>query len=454
MKNFKKIFTIFCFFGLVTLLLVGCKFFINDSYSITINIDGKMITVVSNKSLPLIQVLPSEINEQTTYGFYLDESMTIPVDIYSAASKDLTLYTQKATLDKLSFSFDIDGNCQVVAHDTSISGKVVIPKKYQDSLVKVIGESAFFGCKNITEVVFPESIEIIGQNAFLNCSGITDLKFSNSITTIGDFAFSGCTNLENINIRKGLTNLGNYAFYQCSTNLKNISSDNAKFVSVNNCLINLESKSLILGCANSEIPTENVVCIEQNAFDNCQGLTSIFIPKNITQIKAQAFWKCTNLSSVTIESKVIGNQAFGVCEKLKNVNLTESVEVLGQGVFYNCKSLQSIIIPNKVTTISANLFDNCIALNNISLPNSIKVIQTYAFSNCTSLTQIAIPSNVVSIQSCAFLGCNNLNSVIFIDISCWQVNSNKIQDKDLNIASQAANFLTNLYCYFEWSKTI
>lgn len=55
-----------------------------------------------------------------------------------------------------------------------------------------IGESAFLGCRGMTELTLPNSVTSIGGNAFEGCSGLTELILPNSVTSIGDSAFSIC----------------------------------------------------------------------------------------------------------------------------------------------------------------------------------------------------------------------------------------------------------------------
>ena len=61
-----------------------------------------------------------------------------------------------------------------------------------------IGESAFLGCRGMTELTLPNSVTSIGGNAFEGCSGLTELTLSNSVTSIGGYAFAYCCGLVKI----------------------------------------------------------------------------------------------------------------------------------------------------------------------------------------------------------------------------------------------------------------
>ena len=58
--------------------------------------------------------------------------------------------------------------------------------------------------------------------------------------------------------------------------------------------------------------TYSVTSIDNSAFVNCDGLTSITIPSSVTSIGYSAFNNCTSLTSITIPSSVssIGKSTF------------------------------------------------------------------------------------------------------------------------------------------------
>jgi len=47
-----------------------------------------------------------------------------------------------------------------------------------------------------------------------------------------------------------------------------------------------------------------VISIGDNAFGDCENLTSITIPESVTSIGIRAFWSCTSLTSITIPESV------------------------------------------------------------------------------------------------------------------------------------------------------
>ena len=166
--------------------------------------------------------------------------------------------------------------------------------------VTSIEYNTFLDCSSLQSIDIPEGLTSIAYDAFRNCSGLKIIELPESITYIGGSAFSGCSGLEAIELPKNVTSIGNRAFYACS-GLKSIAveSGNTKYHSAGNCLIETETKTLILGCENSIIPTDgSVTSIGELAFYKCSGLESIVIPKIVTSIGAWAFDMCSGLETI------------------------------------------------------------------------------------------------------------------------------------------------------------
>ena len=140
-----------------------------------------------------------------------------------------------------------------------------------------------------------------------------------------------------------------------------VASGNTKYDSRNNCnaIIEKSSKKLMTGCVNTVIP-EDVVTINNGAFYDCDGLTSITIPNSVESINSDAFHSCDGLISIIIPNSVksIGNSAFAGCSQLVSVIIGSKVSSYGYySPFDYCNKLREVTALNPTpVAISSRVF--------------------------------------------------------------------------------------------------
>ena len=66
------------------------------------------------------------------------------------------------------------------------------------SSVTSIGDSAFWGCRSLSEIVIPSSVTSIGVSAFSCCGSLSKIVIPSGVTIIGDRAFSRCKFPDNL----------------------------------------------------------------------------------------------------------------------------------------------------------------------------------------------------------------------------------------------------------------
>ena len=172
------------------------------------------------------------------------------------------------------------------------------------SNVKRIGDSAFSGCRSLSNIIIPDSVTSIGDGAFYGCSSLTNIVLPDSVTSIGSNAFRDCSSLSNIVIPDSVTSIGDYAFEGCAS-LSDI------------------------------VVPDSVTSIGSDSFRGCRSLSNIVIPDNVTSIGSNAFRDCSSLSNIVISDSVtnIGDSAFVNCNKLPYNLKQELISRFGDELF-------------------------------------------------------------------------------------------------------------------------
>ena len=161
--------------------------------------------------------------------------------------------------------------------------------------VSKIDDCAFYGT-GLMEVVLPDALSVIGDCAFASCSFLTKITIPNSVTSIENYAFSSCTKLSELTIPNSVTNIGIGVIAHCKA-LRSLTvmEENEVYRSENNCIIEKETDTLILGCLVSKIPM--VSTIGEYAFYGA-GISVVVIPQSVRKIGKYAFEGC-NITSAT-----------------------------------------------------------------------------------------------------------------------------------------------------------
>ena len=351
----------------------------------------------------------------------------------------------------LTFNLKSDGNSYSVSKcDTAATGELVIPASYNGLPVTSIASYAFNRCNQLTGVTIPDTVTEIGREAFYGCSSLVYVTIPEGVTKIDSYAFIGCKALSSVTIPSTVTKIGTNPFtYSNSLTSLKVASGNSVYHSAGNCIIETATQTLIVGCPASKIPSDgSVTVIGKSAFENCDALTAITIPKGITVIDSGAFWDCDVLTNISIPNSVvtIGEEAFYHCPKLTGITFPASVDSIGKEAFAYCNSLISLKVAannpvyhsggdciietasktliagcsaskipadGSVVIIGDSAFSFCQSLTDITIPNTVTTIKEWAFYSCKGLTSITIPDSITTIEKYAFDYCSNLTSITF-----------------------------------------
>ena len=385
-----------------------------------------------------------------------------------------------------------------------------------ESEMNSIGAYAFYGCVSLTSADIPQGVRRIEQETFADCSQLQSVNLPDGLNAIGYRAFSDCEKLLQIVIPESVQYIGQSAFKNCGLESLEIRIravpdgkdwEQKHFIDDFPCLkseasslkntdfpLKLQNggaypndtfpfigpeafrdcKSLkTMDCQNS-----GVLRIGESAFQGCENLSELTLPKSVRRFDPCAFEGCENLKSLTIpggkEKRPVFNQsafanclrleyaeicgenitfnlyAFSDCENLKEIvfpNMPENESrdwngkltidekafsgcrhlsafpfpfkncAVGEAAFENCSSLTTVKLSSGMKAIQAKTFSGCDNLKEIELPDTLEAIEDYAFSHCKALEDVPLSKlkNLKSIGKWAFSGCNGLKKVIIPD---------------------------------------
>lgn len=99
----------------------------------------------------------------------------------------------------------------------NVDNTLLIKKLVVEEGVSSISENAFYGCKNLTEVVLPVSLTEIAYSAFINCRRLTRVSGGIGLVRIEEMAFQNCTSLNMFSVSPSLAEVQTAAFSGCGT---------------------------------------------------------------------------------------------------------------------------------------------------------------------------------------------------------------------------------------------
>ena len=251
-----------------------------------------------------------------------------------------------------------------------------------------IGDNAFAGCKSLSAIVLPESIESIGSFAFYECADLVYVQTGDGVKSIGSYAFGYCSSLRNFDA-KNAESLGFGMLYET----KGLFSLKIPFVGGS------ATENRYIGYIfGADIPEYNDEYIPSS-------LRSVDISGS-ADIPGRAFASCAYIQNVTLSNEIteIGIRAFYACRSLESISLPENLKTINADAFFACESLKTVEFNGKLEKIGMQAFFACRSLNSVNIPASVKEIGSSAFADCSSLSSVNMSADT-TLGKDVFLNC-------------------------------------------------
>jgi len=374
-------------------------------------VDGELYSSVTQNAQ---QVDPSNaLQYDACNGYFQDPEMTIPVEqgevltslaqSYQAtnsagAPQVYNLYTSAATVDKLDFEIKDNGECVAKAKNTSITGKVTIPRQYNGIDVVGLAEySAFESCDAIEECYLNNIIEVIPDSCFYGTS-FSKLNLPETVLSIQPYAFWEAS-ITKLTIPKSVNSIEVEALAGMNS-LESIvvSEENSVYDSRNNCnaVIETTTNTLIAGFPTTIIPS-SVKTIGVEAF--CAlTLNEVVVPEGVETLDDAAFFASDINTLILPESLTKVESGAFTMASVTNLTIKKGLESLTTKVFVSEED-EMLPITNltiDMPTIRASLYDFP-TLKTLTIGENVTTIESGAFSSsASSVKEITVNATLSS----------------------------------------------------------
>lgn len=348
--------------------------------------------------------LPSELEAIGDYAFF-DCSTLTDLDIPDSVTLIGELaFSKCSSLITISLPAGTNSVSRGAFEQCRLLETVYIP----DS-VTVIEEWAFNFCESLETIKLPSELTTVETKAFANCTSLVTLDLPDKLTTVGDYAFSDCTQISTMTIPASLTSIGIRVFPSSMAEIR-VENGNTVYTVVDNCLVEIATKTLVMGLSTGKIPAGGVVeTIGKYAFAGVSGLTHLQIPDGVMTIDEYAFAGCSGIETLELSGtvEVISAHAFDNCTAIKNLVIPAAVQAIYSYAFAGCSGLETIEVDPENTKYFA--VNNC--LIHLYQPDGDSSVILYEL--VLGCKDSMIPAHIFEICDGAFYGCSDLTDLDF-----------------------------------------
>lgn len=172
-----------------------------------------------------------------------------------------------------------------------------------------------------------------------------------------------------------------------------------------------------------------LTALDDDAFNGCQQLTSLRLPKTLKQL---------------------GRRAFAGCRRLTSLELPTGLTAIGEETFSGCEALTALTLPLGLRTLEARALSGCKKLSEMTLPVTLQTVADGVFTGCTALSSVAVKTfspATLSVGAGVFDGCDLPSATLTVmqgtagwyrDAAEWQSFGTITEERELSEGRFAA----------------
>jgi len=407
-----------CGYGYIDLSESSPVFRVTDEEEYVYESFSKVENAVNDGIIDIYFIIPPTDFE---HGFYIEivgiNEDGYPIRFQRSYSKRISV--DKATIKKFSL-INVDAELNKIE---DVPGGMIA---FADAKVKEICLK-YWDTDSDGQLSYGEAAAVSHLNNYFyenrTIRSFNELQYFTGLKTL-DEGFGGCFFLQSVTIPKNveLINSGQFRYCDKLSDLK-IADGNTNYYVEGNAIIERATKKLVRGFTTTVIPND-VVSIEDGAFNGNNLMTNIIIPEGIRSIGNAAFAYCASLENLTIPASTvkIGQQITTGSRNVQTLNVTagnpiyysESNAIIERSTKTLVLGCQNTIIPNDVVNIADLSMNNC-NISIITLPKGLKSIGESAFAYNEVLTELVIPASVTLLGEGFASDCNELQRLVVED---------------------------------------
>lgn len=361
--------------------------------------------------VPEIKVIVKDALDETGSGADGDENGDASAGEQEdkALLADSTLVKEKEefTIDGITYTIDLhsDGinrwaylwQMKNPAAPVTVTLPSSVMYENEEYPVTEIAFSQWSKCKNVTELILPDTLTTVNSTSFYKFPNLTEMTIPGSVKNFTG-SFQNMSKLETITFCEGVEEI--------SANSMLNGCEALTTINLPETLKRITQPAVFSGATaltGIALP-EGLVVTEGSLFSDCTSLISVELPASMTEIPSSTFSGCTSLESVIAKGTItsIGSSAFNECTVLKTIPDLSQVTKIESYAFNECRALPGPVNLSNVTEVGTYAFYNCQMLTGALDLTQLNVIPNKAFSY-TSVDSVTLSDNLTSIGIWAFL---------------------------------------------------